>query len=87
MIADIVCAQGIDVVWMGNPPANFDLVKEVPGGDFDAAWRTRWLVTVEGRQIAVVGREELIRLKRASGRPQNLVDAELLEGTRGVASA
>jgi hypothetical protein len=29
--------------------------------------------------VLVVSREELIRLKRASGRPQDLLDAERLE--------
>ncbi|MBK6923420.1 MAG: hypothetical protein IPH07_38895 [Deltaproteobacteria bacterium] len=33
---------------------------------------------IDGTMVEVVGREELIRLKRASGRPQDCVDADLL---------
>lgn len=83
VIADFAEASGLDVVWMGHPPARIDLVKAVPGGDFETAWRTRETMTVVGTVVSLVSREELIRLKRASGRPQDLVDAQLLEGVRG----
>lgn len=72
-------ARGLDVVWMGHPPARIDLMKAVPGGDFDGAWTSRELVVSAGVSIALVGREELIRLKRESGRPQDLLDASKLE--------
>ena len=73
-------ATGLDVVWMGHPPARIDLVKAVPGGDFERAWQTRVSMRIDDVPVLVVGREELIRLKRASARPQDLVDAGLLEG-------
>jgi hypothetical protein len=72
-------AEPLDVVWMGHPPHRIDLMKGVPGGDFEAAWRTRVMLTVAEVPVPVVSRAELIRLKRASGRPQDLVDAENLE--------
>lgn len=72
-------AGPLDVVWMGHPPSRIDLMKGVPGGDFDAAWRTRETLVVRGVPIPVVSRAELIRLKRASGRPQDLLDAAALE--------
>lgn len=71
-------AGPLDVVWMGVPPARIDLMKGVPGGDFERAWRTRLHMEIDGTSVDVVGREELIRLKRASGRPQDFVDADLL---------
>lgn len=74
----LATAAPLDVVWMGLPPARIDLMKGVPGGDFAVAWGTRVTHEVAGVSISVVGREELIRLKLASGRPQDLVDAELL---------
>ena len=72
-------AAPLDVVWMGQPPCRIDLMKGVHGGDFDRAWATRVELEVEGTSLLLVGREELARLKRASGRPQDLVDAEKLE--------
>jgi hypothetical protein len=72
-------AEPLDVVWMGLPPARIDLMKGVPGGDFAEAWQTRVTHTIAGTTVLVVSREQLILLKRASGRPQDLLDAERLE--------
>jgi hypothetical protein len=72
-------AQPLDVVWLGKPPSRIDLMKGVPGGDFERAWGSRVLIRCVGVETSVVGREELIRLKRASGRPQDLLDAAQLE--------
>jgi hypothetical protein len=68
------------VVWMGQPPSRIDLLKQVPGGDFEAAYRTRAMFDVAGVAVSCVSKAELIALKRASGRPQDLVDAAHLEG-------
>lgn len=82
VIEGIESARDLDVVWMGHPPARVDIVKNVPGGVFDDAWRSRFTVAMGGARVVVVGREELIRLKRASGRAQDLVDADLLSQSR-----
>ena len=80
VVGAISTMEGLDVAWMGHPPARIDLVKEVPGGDFDRAWATKEQMPVGSTSVWVVSREELIRLKMASGRPQDLVDVGLLEG-------
>lgn len=71
-------AGELDVVWMGHPPSRIDLMKGVPGGEFEAAWQNRAVFSVRGVPVPVVSRSELRRLKLASGRPQDLLDAELL---------
>lgn len=71
-------AAPLDVVWMGHPPNRIDLMKGVPGGDFEMAWRTRDTVRIAELDVPLVSRAELIRLKLASGRPQDLVDAAAL---------
>lgn len=76
-------AAPLDVVWMGAPPARIDLMKGVPGGDFDEAWRTHETRSLGAAVVRVVGREQLVALKRASGRPQDLVDAARLAGREG----
>lgn len=72
-------ARELDVVWMGQPPARIDLMKNVPAGDFQAAWARRARFSVGAVQVNCVSRDDLIALKRASGRPQDLLDANLLE--------
>lgn len=72
-------ARDLDVVWMGHPPARIDLMKQVPGGDFEAAYRARATFEVEGVTVSCVSKADLIAQKRASGRPQDLVDAAQLE--------
>jgi hypothetical protein len=67
------------VVQLGYPPNRVDLLTAIDGVDFDAAWRGR----AEGRYGATpvfyLGKDELIRNKSASGRPQDLVDLSLLQ--------
>lgn len=76
-------AQGLDVVWMGHPPVRIDLMKAVPGGDFERAWNERKDVVLAGTVVHVIGREELVRIKQASGRPQDLEDARKLRMASG----
>lgn len=78
-IEAIAPADPMDVVWMGNPPARIDLMKGVPGGDFAAAWARRDRVQCAGTTVHVVCRADLVALKRASGRPLDLLDADALE--------
>lgn len=72
-------ARDLDVVWMGHPPARIDLMKQVPGGNFEAAYSSRVRFEVGGVVVSCVGKADLIAQKRASGRPQDLVDAANLE--------
>jgi hypothetical protein len=72
-------AEELDVVWLGHPPARIDLMKGVPGGNFGEAWSTRKEFVAENVNITCVDRRTLIDLKRASGRPQDLLDVEHLE--------
>lgn len=81
-VSALASASGLDVVWMGLAPARIDMMKAVPGGDFESAWRHRVEFQVGGVTVKAVSREELIRLKRASGRPQDLVDADVLESSK-----
>ena len=81
-IAALRHLEGLDVAWMGNPPLRFDFMKEVPGGVFEECYARRIATQWEGVPLTVVAIEDLVRLKRASGRPQDLVDADALEAVR-----
>ena len=67
---------------MGVPPRRIDLITELSGLEFDAAWRRRKRGDWEGLRVSFLDRESLIRNKRAVGRPQDLVDVDELEKLR-----
>lgn len=70
-----------DVVFqIGVPPSRIDLLTGISGVRFEEAWPRRVMVTVEGRAMPVLGRDDLIRNKRATGRPRDLADLAELEG-------
>jgi len=69
------------VVQIGLPPRRIDLLTEVSGLDFDEAWRNRTTHSVESRRIPFLARGDLMRNKRASGRPKDLADLEVLAGS------
>jgi hypothetical protein len=66
------------VYQMGLPPRRIDVLTEISGVSFDEAWDSRDLVELDGRIIAVIGREELLRNKQASGRPKDIADVSRL---------
>lgn len=77
-----------DMVYqMGMPPNRVDVLTSVAGVRFANAWRRRVRVSYGGVGIFVMSRTDLIRNKRACGRPQDLLDVkQLVAGTRGTGS-
>jgi len=59
-----------------------DILSEAPGLDFEKCWKDRAVFNVDGVRINFVSLEDLIHLKRATGRQQDLEDAESLEKIR-----
>jgi hypothetical protein len=66
-------------VQLGMPPTRIDLLTVIDGVTFDEAWAGRVAGRYGEQPVQYIGRAELIRNKRASGRPQDLVDLEALE--------
>jgi hypothetical protein len=63
---------------MGVAPNRIDILMSVAGVDFPAAREDRVETTYDGVPIHVMGKKTLIAAKRASGRPQDLLDLERL---------
>ena len=63
---------------MGVPPVRVDILMGIPGGDFEKAWNHRNEVDFDGLVIHFISRHDLIESKKALGRPQDLIDADLL---------
>jgi hypothetical protein len=69
-----------DVVFqIGVVPCRVDILTSISGVDFDDAWSGRKIVRIAGIDVAVLGRDALLRNKRASGRPKDLADVAWLE--------
>jgi len=67
------------VYQMGLPPRRIDILTEISGVTFDEAWATRIEAEVDGLTLPMVGRDALVRNKRASGRLKDLADVASLE--------
>lgn len=67
------------VFQIGIAPRRIDIMTSVTGISFDEAWPERVVVSIEQVEIPVIGREELVRNKRAVGRPRDEADVAELE--------
>ena len=63
---------------MGLPPVRVDILMSIPGLSFDDAWSRRVEVDFAGILVPFISKQDLIVSKRASGRPEDLRDADLL---------
>lgn len=68
------------VIQIGREPRRIDLLTAIDGVEFDEAWSAKKEIQVDGMTIPVIGRDEFLRNKRATGRLKDLADAERLEG-------
>ncbi len=69
------------VIQLGRAPNRVDLLTGISGVGFEEAWGGRVMASLSGVEVAVIGREHLIRNKRAAGRVKDRADIEWLERT------
>ena len=63
---------------MGVPPVRVDVLMGIPGIGFEDTWARRVEVDFEGLLVPFISRDDLITAKRASGRPQDMIDVQSL---------
>ena len=68
------------VVQIGLPPRRIDLLTELSGLDFEESWPNRTTHSIGSLEVSFLSRADLVRNKRATGRPKDLADLETLEG-------
>lgn len=73
--------QVFSMVDRDNPLRVVDLFVEAPI-DFEDLWAASVLVKLETTTVRIASIDDLIRLKQAAGRPQDLIDIEQLEAIR-----
>lgn len=66
------------VFQIGVAPVRIDVLTSVDGVEFAEAWPERAETTYGGQAVPVISRRHLEENKRASGRPQDLADLDLL---------
>jgi hypothetical protein len=66
------------VFQIGIAPQRIDVLTSISGVNFDDAWPDRLVADLDGLRADVIGREHLLQNKIASGRPKDVVDADIL---------
>ena len=68
-----------DLVYqIGVAPNRIDILMYVSGVDFEEAWINRVEADFDGVPAHFISRDDLIAAKRAAGRAQDMIDADLL---------
>ena len=68
-----------NVFQIGVAPNRIDILTAIDGVVFDEAYEARGTVEIEGISIPVISKHHLIANKSTVGRPQDLVDIQLLK--------
>ena len=71
-----------NVVQLGVPPRRIDLLTSIDGVCFAEAWERRFVTDVSSCSVAFLSYGDLLRNKRATARPKDLLDVAMLEQAR-----
>jgi hypothetical protein len=71
-------ARAGTVFQIGLAPRRIDIMTSIDGVSFEEAWPGRVRCRLGGDDVVVLGRDDLVRNKRAAKRPKDLVDLQLL---------
>ena len=66
------------VYQLGLPPRRIDVLTQISGVTFEAAWQTRLELSLQNHPVGFLRREILIANKRAAAREKDLLDVKLL---------
>lgn len=79
--ADFATYEG--VLQIGLPPRRIDILNRATGITFAEAIADGKTFDVDGRAVPIIGREALLKNKRAAGRDQDIADVRVLERLGG----
>lgn len=66
------------ILQLGFPPNRIDLITSITGVDTETAWTGRVEADFDGCKAFVIGIDDLLRNKEATGRPKDMADAAIL---------
>ena len=67
------------VIRMGVPPMRLEILTSIDGVDFKKCFNNRIIADFDDYKVNFISKGDLLINKRASGRPQDLVDFEKLQ--------
>jgi hypothetical protein len=67
------------LIQLGRAPNRIDLLTSISGVTSDEAFTTKVSAELDRIPVFILGKDALIRNKRAVGRPQDLADIDILE--------
>lgn len=75
------------VVQFGRPPNRIDLMNRIDGVEFEESWNAKLVLCIANSNptisLFILSLDNLIRNKRAAGRPKDLEDLKFLERAAG----
>jgi hypothetical protein len=71
------------IIQLGVEPNRIDLLTSISAVTFEEAWQSRVEGTLDGVPVHFIGRDALIKNKRASGRSKDLIDIDELTRNSG----
>lgn len=75
-----------EIVYLGQPPLRVDLLRTIDGVAAERLFANAVVTRLDGVEVRVIDLDDLIANKRATGRPQDLIDADFLERVRAKAT-
>jgi hypothetical protein len=67
------------IIQLGYPPNRIDIITSASGVEFEACFESKLTVTLENQEVYFIDRENLKKVKKATGRFQDLADLENLQ--------
>lgn len=67
------------ITQLGFPPLRIDILNDLDGVSFEEAWNNKKIVSIEDVRVNFIGYNDLITVKKKTGRPQDIADVDKLE--------
>jgi len=68
-----------NIIQLGNEPYRIDMLMDLEGVDFEKCYRRKTEIKLDGIKTNFLSLQDLIKVKKTTGRLQDLADAEQLE--------
>ncbi len=78
-LTDVAFSEQGKIIRMGVAPVMIELINAISGVSFKTAWKNRITGRYGGTDIYYLSRSDLLKNKKASGRPRDILDIDELK--------